>query len=91
MTDLVGHGDVRDGRRHRLAVVEQRDDARVEALVAAAVVLCRVKVKRVSGRRSVRDDDDAAGGLTPFFSQTPPAFLRSPVQARPRVPPSKSR
>ena len=28
--------------------------------------------------------------LTPFFSQTPPAFLRSPVQARPRVPPSKS-
>ena len=29
--------------------------------------------------------------LTPFFSQTPPAFLRSPVQAKPKVPPSKSR
>ena len=28
--------------------------------------------------------------LTPFFSQTPPAFLRSPVHARPKVPPSKS-
>lgn len=29
--------------------------------------------------------------LTPFFSQTPPAFFKSPVQARPRVPISKSR
>lgn len=28
--------------------------------------------------------------LTPFFSQTPPAFLRSPVQASPNVPISKS-
>lgn len=30
-------------------------------------------------------------GRTPFFSHTPPAFFRSPVQAKPKVPISKSR
>lgn len=29
--------------------------------------------------------------LTPFFSQTPPAFFKSPVHAKPSVPISKSR
>ena len=33
--------DVADGRRHPLAVVEDTDDARVEALLAAAVMLQR--------------------------------------------------
>lgn len=28
--------------------------------------------------------------LTPFFSQTPPAFFKSPVHANPNVPISKS-
>ena len=36
---LVRHGDVADCGRHVLAVVHERDDAGVEALVAAAVVL----------------------------------------------------
>ena len=36
---LVRHGHVRHRGRHVLAVVEQGDDARVEALVAATVVL----------------------------------------------------
>ena len=39
MAHLVRHGHVRHRGRHVLAVVEQGDDARVEALVAAAVVL----------------------------------------------------
>lgn len=29
--------------------------------------------------------------LTPFFSHTPPAFFKSPVHAKPKVPISKSR
>ena len=39
MSHLVRHGDVADGGRHVLAVVHERDDAGVEALVAPAVVL----------------------------------------------------
>ena len=39
MAHLVRHGDVGDGGRDRLAVVEQSHDARVQALQAAAVML----------------------------------------------------
>ena len=38
---LVRHGHVRDRGRDRLAVVQEGDDARVQALQAAAVVLQR--------------------------------------------------
>ncbi len=39
MPHLVSHGDVGDRRGDVLAVVEQGDDARVQALQAAPVVL----------------------------------------------------
>ena len=39
VSHLVRHGDVGDGGRDGLAVVEQRDDPRVQALQAAAVML----------------------------------------------------
>ena len=39
VSHLVRHGDVGDGGRDGLAVVEQRDDPRVRALQAAAVML----------------------------------------------------
>ncbi len=39
MAHLVGHGDVGDGRRNVLAVVQEGDDPCVEALQAATVML----------------------------------------------------
>ena len=39
MSHLVGHGDVRDRGGHVLAVVHEGDDARVEGLEGASVVL----------------------------------------------------
>ena len=43
VSHLVRHGDVGDGGRDRLAVVEQGDDARVQTLQAAAVMLKKKK------------------------------------------------
>ena len=39
MADLVGKGELGHFRGHPAVVVDKGDDARVEALVAAAVVL----------------------------------------------------
>ena len=46
VSHLVRHGDVGDGGRDRLAVVEQSDDARVQALQAAAVMLKKEGIMR---------------------------------------------
>ena len=46
VSHLVRHGDVGDGGRDRLAVVEQSDDARVQALQAAAIMLKKEGVMR---------------------------------------------
>lgn len=63
---------------------------------------CRHKSKRAIHRRRINSDANVPSiysitpncfllQLTPFFSHTPPAFFRSPVQASPKVPISKSR
>lgn len=39
VSDLVGESHVRDRRRHVLAVIQQSDNARVQRLHAAPVVL----------------------------------------------------
>ena len=51
---LVCHGDVGHGGRHVLAVVHQGDDARVETLVTAAVVLQHSTVSGGGAGRTCR-------------------------------------
>ena len=48
MPHLMGHGHVGDRRRHVLAVVQEGDDAGVEAFQASAVVLKHKKENVVS-------------------------------------------
>ena len=66
---------------------------RLEVVLVATVVtppLVWADMWSYSERQVTQSASQPHSQLTPFFSHTPPAFLRSPVQARPRVPPSKS-
>lgn len=80
-------------RFHATSVVLQDEIALVSRANCPSIVNTDPETMLYSRRRRISfvAGSRGEGKLTPFFSQTPPAFFRSPVHARPKVPFSKSR